>query len=195
MITDFGCCIANKRLGLSLPFASLDTDRGGNTALMAPEVVKARPGPWVSINYARSDLWTAGAIGYQIFGAENPFTVGGLSSRSYTCSQLPRLPPAAPALLPPLLRWILAPAPSRLNTRKKQNKPDSLFRRPSPRLAVTVSQLLLWAPSDWSSGRCVVFSVTASVLFFFNIFLVKGDALHSRHSPVVADYDNQGRCS
>jgi len=140
VITDFGCCIANKRLGLSLPFASLDTDRGGNTALMAPEVVKARPGPWVSINYARSDLWTAGAIGYQIFGAENPFTVGGLSSRSYTCSQLPRLPPTAPALLPPLLRWILAPAPS---------------RRPSPRLAVTVSQLLLWAPSDWSSGRQV----------------------------------------
>jgi len=138
VITDFGCCIANKRLGLSLPFASLDTDRGGNTALMAPEVVKARPGPWASINYTRSDLWTAGAIGYQIFGAENPFTVGGLSSRSYTSNQLPRLPPAAPTLLPPLLRWILAPAPT---------------RRPSPRLAVTVSQLLLWAPSDWSSGR------------------------------------------
>lgn len=140
VITDFGCCIANKRLGLSLPFASLDTDRGGNTALMAPEVVKARPGPWASINYARSDLWTAGSIGYQIFGAENPFTVGRLSSRSYSCSQLPRLPPTAPALLSPLLRWILAPAPS---------------RRPSPRLAVTVSQLLLWAPSDWSSGRQV----------------------------------------
>ena len=154
MITDFGCCIANKRLGLSLPFASLDTDRGGNTALMAPEVVKARPGPWASINYARSDLWTAGAIGYQIFGAENPFTVGGLSSRSYTSNQLPRLPPAAPTLLPPLLRWILAPAPTRLEE-KNQNNLDSLFRRPSPRLAVTVSQLLLWAPSDWSSGRCV----------------------------------------
>ena len=105
--------MANKRLGLILPFASLDTDRGGNTALMAPEVAKARPGPWNSINYARSDLWTAGAIGFQIFGAENPFTVGGLSSRSYTCSQLPKLPPASPALLTPLLRWILAPVPSR----------------------------------------------------------------------------------
>ena len=36
-----------------------------------------------------------------------------------------------------------------------QNKLNVLFRRPSPRLAVTVSQLLLWAPSDWSSGRFV----------------------------------------
>ena len=140
VITDFGCCIANKKLGLALPFASLDTDRGGNMALMAPEVVKARPGPWVSINYARSDLWTAGAIGFQIFGAVNPFTGGGLSSRNYTCSQLPRLPSSAPALLNPLLRWILAPTPA---------------RRPSPRLAVTICQLLLWGPSDWSSGRQV----------------------------------------
>lgn len=38
VITDFGSCLADKDNGLSLPFKTADTDRGGNIALMAPEV-------------------------------------------------------------------------------------------------------------------------------------------------------------
>ena len=38
VITDFGCCLADKNLELKLPFESDHIDRGGNSALMAPEV-------------------------------------------------------------------------------------------------------------------------------------------------------------
>lgn len=38
VITDFGCCLSDNVNGLSLPYKSPDTDRGGNAALMAPEV-------------------------------------------------------------------------------------------------------------------------------------------------------------
>ena len=38
VVTDFGCCLADRVHGLSLPYHSPDTDKGGNTALMAPEV-------------------------------------------------------------------------------------------------------------------------------------------------------------
>lgn len=39
VVTDFGCCLADRVHGLSLPYHSPDTDKGGNTALMAPEVL------------------------------------------------------------------------------------------------------------------------------------------------------------
>ena len=38
VISDFGCCLN----GLSLPFVTWETDRGGNAALMAPEIATAR---------------------------------------------------------------------------------------------------------------------------------------------------------
>jgi len=38
VVTDFGCCLADKNHGLVLPYHSADTDKGGNRALMAPEV-------------------------------------------------------------------------------------------------------------------------------------------------------------
>lgn len=37
-LTDFGCALAEKNSGLVIPFRSYDTNRGGNAALMAPEV-------------------------------------------------------------------------------------------------------------------------------------------------------------
>ena len=40
VITDFGCCLADESLDLQLPFESYHVDRGGNSALMAPEVWK-----------------------------------------------------------------------------------------------------------------------------------------------------------
>ena len=41
VITDFGCCLADERIGLQLPFTSWYVDRGGNGCLMAPEVSPA----------------------------------------------------------------------------------------------------------------------------------------------------------
>ena len=38
LITDFGSCLADSRWGLKLPFITVETDRGGNVRLMAPEV-------------------------------------------------------------------------------------------------------------------------------------------------------------
>ena len=39
VIADFGCCLADRRWGLRLPFISEEVNRGGNAFLMAPEVI------------------------------------------------------------------------------------------------------------------------------------------------------------
>ena len=38
VIADFGCCLADRQWGLKLPFITGEISRGGNCALMAPEV-------------------------------------------------------------------------------------------------------------------------------------------------------------
>ena len=81
VISDFGCCLAGG--GMSLPFVTWETDRGGNAALMAPEVAKAKPGIFANIRYDKADVWTAGALAYEIFGAENPFYSRHITSRNY----------------------------------------------------------------------------------------------------------------
>ena len=72
VITDFGCCLADSEIGLKLPYNSCEIDRGGNMALMAPEVLNAEPGVWSKIDYSKADVWAAGAIAYELFGAPNP---------------------------------------------------------------------------------------------------------------------------
>ena len=148
VITDFGCCLADKHNKLRLSFTSLDTYRGGNSALMAPEVRSARPGPFTSLNYDKSDLWTAGTISYQIFGGDNPF-IRRLDSRTYTLSQLPALPASTPGLVASLVRTILSPSPG---------------QRPRSRLVATILQLLLWCPSPWYRGRGPVMPSNQDIL-------------------------------
>jgi len=139
VITDFGCCLADTYHGLRLPYRSFDTDKGGNAALMAPEVAIARPGSFTNINYEKADLWTAGTIAYEIFGEMNPFYARkdgrvALDSRTYSQTDLPILPASVPALVSTLVYSILSREPA---------------NRPSPRLAATLCQLMLWAPSSW----------------------------------------------
>lgn len=140
VITDFGCCLADTKNGLRLPYHTLDTDKGGNTTLMAPEVLMAKPGPFSWINYERADLWTAATLAYQIFGGDNPFYSSHetdsqrLNSRTYSLSQLPSMPPCTPLLIKQLVLSMLS---------------RESGVRPSPRLAATICQLLLWAPSTW----------------------------------------------
>eukprot|EP00092_Neocalanus_flemingeri_P022378 GFUD01024271.1.p1 GENE.GFUD01024271.1~~GFUD01024271.1.p1 ORF type:complete len:615 (+),score=218.57 GFUD01024271.1:159-2003(+) len=140
VITDFGCCSADRHHRLRLPYRSWDTDKGGNAALMAPEVATARPGAFSTINYERSDLWTAATLAYQIFGGQNPFygqSNIALDTRTYTSSMLPPLPNNTPWLVSMLVSSMLA------------RKPGD---RPSPKLAATICQLLVWAPSSWYRG-------------------------------------------
>lgn len=139
VISDFGCCLADKNLGLRLPYRTYDTDKGGNAALMAPEVALAVPGTFTNISYAKSDLWTAGSIAYEIFGSENPFYSAQrgekcLDSRTFTEEELPAMPGHVPVLVRHLIAALLARQPE---------------NRPTARQAATTCQLLLWAPSDW----------------------------------------------
>ncbi|XP_032087515.1 serine/threonine-protein kinase PINK1, mitochondrial isoform X2 [Thamnophis elegans] len=132
VITDFGCCLADQRLGLKLPFPSWYVDRGGNTCLMAPEVATAVPGPGVVIDYSKADVWAVGALAYEILGPGNPFYGQGgpaLDSRSYREEELPPLP--APA----------APEVKELVGRLLRRNPA---KRPSARVAANVLHLSLW---------------------------------------------------
>lgn len=136
-VTDFGCCLADRVHGLSLPYHSPDTDKGGNTALMAPEVVCCEPGPFTSISYAKSDVWAVGAIAYELYGMENPFYSSGgstLNNVSYSEDDLPPLPERVPINVANLIHNLLVRNPS---------------KRLSAEAAATVCQLLLWAPSAW----------------------------------------------
>ncbi|KAF7994698.1 hypothetical protein HCN44_004170 [Aphidius gifuensis] len=138
-ITDFGCCLADKNHGLYLPYNSHDVDKGGNAALMAPEVFNAEPGPFTKINYTKADLWTAGTIAYELFGMKNPFYGNFkdkplLHNHNYCDADLPDLPDGVPSIISALVKNILS---------------KSLYKRLSVELASTIMHLHLWAPSSW----------------------------------------------
>ncbi|XP_029661931.1 serine/threonine-protein kinase PINK1, mitochondrial [Formica exsecta] len=139
VVTDFGCCLANKNHGLYLPYNTHDIDKGGNVALMAPEVIMAEPGPFTSINYTKADLWTAATIAYEIFGMKNPFhgekgEKAALNNYNYTENALPALPDNLPLIINALIKNSLL---------------RSVYKRLDAELAATIIQLYLWAPSSW----------------------------------------------
>lgn len=138
VITDFGCCLADKNHGLYLPYNTHDVDKGGNVALMAPEVITAEPGPFTNINYTKADLWTVGTIAYEIFGMNNPFQDGkdkpSLKNHNYTDQDLPPLPSNVPTIISALVKNMLS---------------RNTYKRISAELAATIMQLYLWAPSSW----------------------------------------------
>lgn len=139
VLSDFGCCIADKTYGLQLPYSSGEIDKGGNTALMAPEIINKQPGTFSVLNYTKSDLWACGAIAYEIFGSANPFyggknDPGTLKNVSYKDSQLPSMNDNVPVVVQKLVE-------------------NMLHRNPNERLsadvAANVMQLFLWSPSSW----------------------------------------------
>ncbi|XP_028265817.1 serine/threonine-protein kinase PINK1, mitochondrial [Parambassis ranga] len=130
VITDFGCCLAQRDSSLQLPFNSMWVSRGGNASLMAPEVVTAVPGSGVFIDYSKADAWAAAAISYEIFGQQNPFYgAQGLDSRTYREDQLPLLPSAVPADVQLVIKLLLRRNPS---------------KRPSACVAANMLHLSLW---------------------------------------------------
>lgn len=118
VITDFGYCLADKTHGLYLPFTSYDIDRGGNSALMAPEIINQTPGTFSVLNYTKSDLWAAGAIAYELFGKENPFYQKKLKNVDYKEEDLPELGEDVPVLMKALLRNLLKRNPSKVGIQK-----------------------------------------------------------------------------
>uniref|UniRef100_A0A182Q946 non-specific serine/threonine protein kinase n=1 Tax=Anopheles farauti TaxID=69004 RepID=A0A182Q946_9DIPT len=137
VLTDFGCCIADKRHGLRIPYTSDEIDKGGNVALMAPEIIEQLPGTFAILNYTKADLWACGAIAYEIFGNENPFYAGmnaALKNTTYDENMLPSMDENVPNLIQKLVQNILQRNPS---------------KRLSPDVAANVVQLYLWSPSSW----------------------------------------------
>uniref|UniRef100_A0A4W3HGX9 Serine/threonine-protein kinase PINK1, mitochondrial n=1 Tax=Callorhinchus milii TaxID=7868 RepID=A0A4W3HGX9_CALMI len=132
VITDFGCCLADERLGMKLPFTNMYIDRGGNGCLMAPEVSAANPGPGRSINYSKSDAWSVGALAHEILGMPNPFYRQGgghLESRHYQETQLPALPDSTPHHVQFVITLLLRRDPK---------------KRPTARVAANMLHLHLW---------------------------------------------------
>ena len=108
VVTDFGSCLTS----LWLSFSSEEVCRGGNRALMAPEVICAQSGPFVTLNYSRSDLWAVGAIAYELFNGLNPFYAypqrpNCLQNSSYEESELPEPPQTMPPLIQRLVFSLL----------------------------------------------------------------------------------------
>lgn len=140
VISDFGCCLADKNQHLTVNYNSYEVDKGGNTALMAPEIINQTPGTFSLLNYNKSDLWAAATIAYEIFGMNNPFydgLNGKLRAGNYQEDELPRLG-GEDNEIPDVFHALVA---------------NLLKRNPNRRLdaevAANVCQLYLWAPSAW----------------------------------------------
>lgn len=144
VLTDFGCALANKTYGLRVPYPTADTDRGGNAALMAPEIINKEPGRFAILDYTKADLWASGAIAYEIFGLTNPFyaneteTVSSLKNYDYNVEELPELGGKCPPLVNELILNILDPNPN---------------QRVRSEIAANIMQLFLWAPSKWLKSK------------------------------------------
>nr|CAH7749211.1 unnamed protein product [Callosobruchus chinensis] len=153
VISDFGCCLSDKTNGLMLPYTSYEIDKGGNAALMAPEIVNQQPGTFSVLNYSRSDLWAAGAIAYEIFGSPNPFYAREgrqmLKNTDYKESDLPEMSMDVPFIIKKLVEACL---------RRRPNK------RIDPEIAANVCQLFLWAPSSWLKPGLVKLPSSTEIL-------------------------------
>lgn len=156
VLSDFGCCLADKHHGLTLPYTSMSIDKGGNTALMPPEIITKTSGTFSILDFSKSDLWACGAIAYEIFDSINPFygpandddDVGedytndgdvqppqkALKSSTYQDDELPPMNEDVPLIVRKLISNILHRNPN---------------QRLAPDVAANVMQLFLWAPSSW----------------------------------------------
>lgn len=144
VLSDFGCCLADKSHGLTLPYTSMSMDKGGNTALMSPEIITKTPGTFSILDYSKSDLWACGAIAYEIFNSINPFyededddtqpSRRALKSSTYDDDDLPAVREDVPLIVRKLISNILHRNPN---------------QRLAPDVAANVMQLFLWAPSSW----------------------------------------------
>lgn len=119
VLNDFGCCLADPLHGFQVPYPTEDMDRGGNAALMAPEIITKRPGRSAVLDYTKADLWAAGTIAYEIFGKRNPFVgtkrlPSQLRNYDYQEDELPELGENCPVLVQRLIENLLKRNPRRV---------------------------------------------------------------------------------
>ncbi|CAL1536646.1 unnamed protein product [Lymnaea stagnalis] len=132
-ICDFGCCLAEENKNMQVPYTSRDVYMGGNSWLMAPELVTAMPGPNNVLDFRKSDLWAVGAIAYEILGTDNPFYPCRDNSRKqmrnvdYIVGHLPSLPDDVPVPIKRLVKALLSRDPN---------------KRPSANTATAVAQMV-----------------------------------------------------
>ncbi|XP_046559219.1 uncharacterized protein LOC124268229 isoform X2 [Haliotis rubra] len=134
VISDFGCCLCED--SLQIPYNTSEINKGGNAALMAPEIACARVGKSSILDYSKADLWAVGALAYEIFGKDNPFyrsktNPHRLDSKTFREDELPPLPDDVPAAIKYLIRNLLGRDPT---------------RRLTAEVAATVMQLCLFMP-------------------------------------------------
>lgn len=79
----------------------------GNIALQPPEISLADPGEHYEIlNYEKSDVWSAGAVGYEIFEMYQPF-YKYLNSKTYFMEDLPSLGENIPLPIKKVMNGVL----------------------------------------------------------------------------------------
>lgn len=120
VLNDFGCALADRLNGFLVPYPTEDMDRGGNAALMAPEIITKQPGRSAMLDYTKADLWAAGTIGYEIFGQKNPFAgtrkePATLRNYNYLESELPGLGENCPVIVQRLIENMLKRNPKKVN--------------------------------------------------------------------------------
>ncbi|XP_062606775.1 serine/threonine-protein kinase Pink1, mitochondrial-like [Saccostrea cucullata] len=162
VISDFGCCLAEPDYGLMIPYNTSNIDKGGNAALMSPEIAAMEPGRNAWLDYRKSDIWTAGTLVYEIFGEENPFYKGPFNSSSYAEESLPPLPVAVPKPIVKLTKQLLKKDPN---------------LRPSPKVAADIVQMCILFPEWLNQNESPPLEmIKVSVVWLAATHLLKRDA-------------------
>ncbi|OWF55383.1 serine/threonine-protein kinase PINK1, mitochondrial-like [Mizuhopecten yessoensis] len=138
VISDFGCCLADEENGLQLPYPTDEINKGGNGALMPPEISCTTPGRKVRLDFSKSDLWAVGSLAYEVFGQDNPFYGGAritrkLDGRTYQDTDIPSMS----GDVPDVVRFLVP--------RMLRRNPN---QRPEPEMAANLLQIYLHFP-DW----------------------------------------------
>ncbi|XP_035696813.1 serine/threonine-protein kinase PINK1, mitochondrial-like [Branchiostoma floridae] len=146
ILTDFGCCLYDNNNSLQVPFPHPELDtRDGNSALMAPEVATATPGPGSCVDYTKSDVFAVGALAYEILGMHNPFYSSEAGTRLNTCTfreaDLPPLPGTVDEKFCNIIKLLLKRDPR---------------QRPSARVAANMVHLLLWDGGHLTSSKDLI---------------------------------------
>ncbi|CAF1389320.1 unnamed protein product [Adineta ricciae] len=149
VVADFGCALYQPP-DLKVPHQTDEICKGGNLALMAPEILNSEPGPKNYLDFDKSDLWASGTLCYEFFSQPNPFFHGTLRQDTYDDQNLPSL--ASPPIIERLVHSMLFKNPE---------------NRPSAVLVANCLQLYLWFKSLKSTNElCQVYMWTALETLF-----------------------------
>ncbi|VDP09371.1 unnamed protein product [Heligmosomoides polygyrus] len=185
VISDFGCALATG--SWKVKYFDDSVDLGGNRKTRAPEVVLAKPGPDVIVDFRMADTWAAGTLAYEIFTRVNPF-YSRLDSATYKEEDLPNLS-----------RFITKPVRDVIYNLLRRDPEERLL----PHIAANVVSLsLLRLGGDFqtflsSSGLSNVFAISAEKILDDVLFLMSAETMAARSSPseVISRAEQQLRAT